>query len=362
MASDESMQRYFNTSGPCDPALHYTVLREPLIEKGRRKVEQGRFFTIFAPRQSGKTTYFQQLIKRLEGESLTPVWVSFENLKSATSQMFYLDFSRQLKRRIQALGTCLDLPITNPVELGMFFEDIRSVIPPLVLIIDEFEGVPGAVTSDLMHTFRKLYHQKEDNCLHSLLLVGVSTVAELVVSSASPFNIADELVLPYFMPEEVRDLIGQYETASGQPFEEEVVRNIYANTQGQPGLVCGLCRHLTEEVATDRRRPVGMADFYQTLKHYLTRKFDKNVLNIVQKAREKKDFMLQLLFGDAPIPFTVDDPDIAYLYAHGVVENVDDKVAITVPIYAKRLITAFQPRQNGETEHYVSAQDTPSQA
>ncbi len=31
--------RYFNTSGPCNPAEHFTVLREKLMEKGRQKTE-----------------------------------------------------------------------------------------------------------------------------------------------------------------------------------------------------------------------------------------------------------------------------------------------------------------------------------
>jgi hypothetical protein len=43
--------REFNTSGPCNPALHYTVMREALIAEGEEKVRKGRYFTLFAPRQ-----------------------------------------------------------------------------------------------------------------------------------------------------------------------------------------------------------------------------------------------------------------------------------------------------------------------
>jgi hypothetical protein len=63
-------------------------------------------------------------------------------------------------------------------------------------VIDEFEGIPDAVLSEVMHTFRKIYHKREYHCLHSLILVGVSTIAELVISSASPFNITEELQIP----------------------------------------------------------------------------------------------------------------------------------------------------------------------
>lgn len=55
--------RIFNTSGACIPEEHYTVLRQAQVAQGKEIVAQGRFFTIFAPRQAGKTTYFQLLFR-----------------------------------------------------------------------------------------------------------------------------------------------------------------------------------------------------------------------------------------------------------------------------------------------------------
>ncbi len=81
--------RFFNTSGPCDPEKHYTVLREELVAKGQGLVAQGRYFTIFAPRQAGKTTYFQLLLRQLATDGYTPIWISFEGLKTLTLERFY---------------------------------------------------------------------------------------------------------------------------------------------------------------------------------------------------------------------------------------------------------------------------------
>ena len=92
--------RIFNTSGPCDPDKHYTVMREGLIVKGQALVEQGRYFTItertcsrrcasiFAPRQAGKTTYFQLLLRQLQTQGYTPIWISFEGLKTLPRAKF----------------------------------------------------------------------------------------------------------------------------------------------------------------------------------------------------------------------------------------------------------------------------------
>jgi hypothetical protein len=351
--------RYFNTSGPCDPREHYTVLRQELIAKGLDRVRRGRYLTIFAPRQSGKTTFFKLLLEALRQEGrLTPLQLSFENLKKATQKKFYRTLTSDLRDKLAKIGIELPEAIEDELDLAEFFKSLHRQGHAFALVIDEFEGVPEAVLSELMHTFRKIYHERQDYALHSLMLVGVSTMAELIVSHASPFNIVDELKISYFSFDEVRELIGQYTSESGQPFEEEVIRAIYHNTNGQPGLVCALCAHLVEEIATDRSRPVTMDDFYKTLQHFLTERFDKNIINIVQKAKRKKSFMLRMLFSGEPIPFTVHETDIGYLYANGVVENVNGQVDIDVPLYKKALLKALRPTINGESEYYVSAHDT----
>lgn len=348
--------REFNTSGPCNPALHYTVMREDLIAEGKEKVYKGRYFTIFAPRQSGKTTYFQLLLNELKGEGFTPIWISFEELKTITRTEFYEIVNHYLHHELAKQEVKVDYTIKNHLGLGMFLELIKD--QQIVLVIDEFEGIPDERLSEVMHTFRRIYHKQEDYALQSLILVGVSTVAELILSTASPFNVADELQITYFTFEEVEGLINQYVTETEQRFEQEVIQAIYHNTAGQPGLVCALCQHLVTEVVTDKSQSVTMEDFFATLTHFLTRRQDRNILNIVQKAREKQALMLKILFGDHPIEFSIDVPDIAWLYAHGVVDMVDGYVAVPVPLYAKRLIKAFSPVINGEVQNYLtSAQD-----
>jgi len=346
--------REFNTSGPCDPALHYTVMREALMLEGQKKVRKGRFFTLFAPRQAGKTTFFKLLLNVLE-KDFTTVWISFENLKTVSKEEFYQELNHKLHRGLSKHKIQSELIIHSSISLDHFFEKTSVQSKPLVLVIDEFEGIPDCVLSEVMHTFRQIYHQKEYYGLHSLILVGVSTIAELVVSSASPFNIAEELQIPYFTFEEVRSLIMQYVTESEQVFSDNVIKAIYDNTLGQPGLVCALCSYLVEKLVTNRHQPVMMEHYYQAQQHFLTERFDKNIINIVQKAREKKPFMLRLLFDNEPVVFTVDNPDIAWLYANGVVDNRDGNVDILVPLYAKRLINAFRPVINGETQYYINS-------
>lgn len=352
------MMRYFNTSGPCDPAKHYTVLREALVAQGITLAEQGRYFTIFAPRQSGKTTYFQLLLRALAKRNFTPIWISFESFKTFDRVRFYEALTHLLQQEVRELGIQLDFEITDPLQLRQFFEAMQSVTAPVVLVLDEFEDLPDVVLPELMHLFRSLYHKKLFHGLHSLILVGVSTLSELILSSASPFNIADDIQTPYFTLAEVDGLVQQYVAESGQAFEPEVIAAIHEDTAGQPGLVNGLCGLLVTEIATDRTMPVTMAHFYRGVQIYLRERFNKNISNVVQKAREKRHLIMRLLFLNEAIPFTVHDPDIGYLYAHGVVASRDGYVDIPVPLYSKALIDAFRPKVNGEMQYFVSIRET----
>jgi hypothetical protein len=63
---ENSMNKYFNTSGSCLPTRHYMLGRDTLVQRGMDLVRAERYFTIWAPRQTGKTTYFRLLKTKLE--------------------------------------------------------------------------------------------------------------------------------------------------------------------------------------------------------------------------------------------------------------------------------------------------------
>jgi hypothetical protein len=138
---------------PCNPALHYTVMREALIAKGFDKVRKGRYFTLFAPRQTGKTTYFQLLLEAVRSEGFTPIWISFEKLKTVNRDIFYQDLNHQLHQELAEHQIKLEHTITNqihePYSIRLLFgeqpinfdvEDIaylqaNSVIDNMVMLV-----------------------------------------------------------------------------------------------------------------------------------------------------------------------------------------------------------------------------------
>ena len=71
--------RYFNTAGPCVPGVHHMLPPERRLTEARVLVEQGLFFILHAPRQTGKTTLLNTLARALEQEGrFTALVVSVE--------------------------------------------------------------------------------------------------------------------------------------------------------------------------------------------------------------------------------------------------------------------------------------------
>ena len=88
--------RTFNTSGPNIVEEHYTLLRPALIETGRKLVHSARYFTIWAPRQTGKSTYFRLLADILREEGYKVCYVNFESFKEGSLEDLLIDLKNAL--------------------------------------------------------------------------------------------------------------------------------------------------------------------------------------------------------------------------------------------------------------------------
>ncbi|RLD61752.1 MAG: hypothetical protein DRJ05_01930 [Bacteroidetes bacterium] len=333
--------RYFNTSGPNIPAEHYTLERAGLINEGADLVANKRYFTIWAPRQTGKSTYFRQLSVKLEQQGYKVAHINFENYKNASLDSFLYALSSDLK-------TAWGIDLSNETEISKVFRLVTEMNDKkCVLIIDEVEGINKEYFGEFLHSIRNAYHSRESHCLKSVVFVGVSNILGVVQDNASPFNIADNLDVPYFTKGEVFELLHQHETETGQLFEEKAKAKIYQITAGQPGLVNGFAK-----VMVDRGRDkkvLGYNDFLKTEDWYLTEAIDKNLSNILKIAEQERRFIERLLFTEENTPFKINRPSIKLLHVNGLIKKDNEgNVAFWVPMYKKCLHDAFYPYTNGE--------------
>jgi AAA-like domain len=342
--------RYFNTSGPNIIESHYTLPRLNLIEAGKKLVHNDRYFTIWAPRQTGKSTYFQLLATALEEEGYKVAYINFENYKAGDLSSFLYEFHAQLN---DFWGiNFVDSDLQNTFSRITEIRDQK-----LVLIIDEVEGINPEYFGDFLHSIRSAYHSRTKHSLKSVILVGVSNIVGVVQDNASPFNIADNLNVPYFTDEETHDLLGQHEQETGQLFDPSVKAKISEITANQPGLVNGFAWKLVED--HPNKPVIEYDDYLDVEKWYLRRNLDKNVANIINKGTKHKRLLERLLFTDVKIPFQIYQENIKELYVNGIITyDKDDNIVFKVPLYQKCLHAAFYPYLNGESDRIQENIDT----
>ena len=332
--------REFNTSGPNIAKQHYTIVRKALIAQGQKLVERSKYFTIWAPRQTGKSTYFHQLAAELVKQGYKVAHINFENYKNTPIETFIDELVLQINKSWESAITLNNLS-------AVFNQITRLNDKKCVLIIDEVEGINEAYFGDFLHAIRNAYHSRENHCLKSVILVGVSNIVGVVSDNASPFNITDNLNVPYFTDNEVKELLAQHEAETGQLFNKKVIAKISEITANQPGLVNGFAKKLVE--SEPGKETLTYDDYLKVEDWYLTEAIDKNFANILNKAQEEREFVERLLFSEQKVQFRIDRPAIKLLHTNGLIKKDSEGfVTFWVPFYKKRLYDAFYPYTNGE--------------
>lgn len=115
------MSKVFNISGDCKPEIHYMVDISERLDKIKKMVDKGQYFTINRARQYGKTTTLRALKRFLEHDYVV-INLDFQLLGSAdfeTEQTFVEVFSSQLLENIE------NVPEEIGVKLEMFANSRR---------------------------------------------------------------------------------------------------------------------------------------------------------------------------------------------------------------------------------------------
>ena len=368
--------KYFETRGPVSPELHYVVPRTEELAAFIQRIKLGRYLVIFAPRQTGKTTFFRWALAELAAEDTTyfPIHLDFEAYKNCTPADFYAhlreDIFEEIEDVFQQRGSeppdtltqfLESATLPDHVAMLRFFRKLARLLgqPRIVLLIDEFDGIPPALVSDFLYALRRVYVSKriEDRAPYSVGIVGVKNVTQLNYDrTISPFNIQEEFHLPNFTLAQVQELLGQYTAEVGQPFEPEVVETLHRQTGGQPFLVNRLAQLLTQELAIPK-------DITLSLEHFATAhtavlvEDNVNIQHLRTNVRRDARFerlLMNIALSDAGVPFTLDNEVMSELATYGVIaRGTDGMCEIVNPIYLYRILRTFAPLVNGlETDYY----------
>jgi hypothetical protein len=268
------MTKWFNTAGPCQPDIHYTLPTSQRLPQLKRLIDQRNYFVIHAPRQTGKTSAMLTLAQELTASGkYTAVLLSLEvgsvfSHDLGTAERAILDeWKQSVKFHLPANLQPTTWPeVSTGSQIGTFLSTWATDSPlPLVVFLDEIDVLTDTSLISVLRQIRSGYPRRPQGFPQCVALIGMRDVRDYKVASggtdrlntSSFFNIkVESFNLSNLTLEDVSNLYGQHTQATGQIFTPEAINHAYHLTQGQPWLVNAIARQVTEYLAEDANIPI----------------------------------------------------------------------------------------------------------
>ncbi len=352
------MTRCFNIAGPCFADEHYLIPPERRAAEALALIEQGRWFSLVAGRQTGKTTTLMAIARALSASGRQLVlWIDLQVARELAST------AAVMRIVLDALATA----VTRAGHRALLPDDTRVVAwlstpetalehyvsalcaasgRPVVLLLDEADVLAGAAMVSFLTQLRALYlARKEQPAPYGVVLAGVRAVRDYAVShdehrqlawlgTASPFNVTVENVgLAPFTAPEVGELLTQHTVETGQRFEPEATTRVFELTAGHPWLVNALADQATRRDVTDRAVAVT-AEHIERAKETLILERRTHIDSLLARLREERvrRVLEPMLVGDH-FPASGLDDDVAYVANLGLIRRVDGRWQVSNPMY-----------------------------
>jgi hypothetical protein len=276
------IDKFFNTAGPAQPDIHYTLdpLRRINYGEISQLIDKRSYFVLHAPRQTGKTTSLLAMVDEINREGVYHcVYVNVESAQTARN-----DVTRGVKAILSRLESALkrflalSIPDFDSIRVKndgetMLAEALESFCAShekhLVLFIDEIDALIGDTLVSVLRQLRDCYSNRPRFAPVSVILCGVRDIRDYrihrsdgeIITGGSCFNVkAKSLRLGDFSREDIRELYLQHTEATGQMFEENVFQIVWELTHGQPWLVNALAHQTTCKMpeGRDRKKPITL--------------------------------------------------------------------------------------------------------
>ena len=322
--------RRFTSYGPVNPKSNFYVERRALVEScvdalvGGPDEEGGHYFTIWAPRQTGKTWVMRRAIEEIRarhGDRFRVGTFSMQGVvvnEDDPEEAFFTFVPDRFKR---GFGVKAPLPRTWDDWTRLFAREEGYFDRPVILCLDEFDSLPKKLIDRLVALFRDMFLDRGGYFLHGLALVGVRSVLGVDSPRGSPFNVQRSLPIPNLTLDEVKELFAQYQAESGQGVDPQVASAIFEVTRGQPGLVSWFGELCVEKYNPGPKEPISLPVFEEVLNAALTFEWNNTILNLVAKARGPHVNQVVSLFTNPNVPFALDSEWCAYLYMNGIIDK-----------------------------------------
>ncbi|MDR1746864.1 MAG: ATP-binding protein, partial [Tannerella sp.] len=345
--------RYFNVAGPCIKDEHYMIDSSERLRGVKNIIDMNQYFVIHAARQSGKTTFLQELTRQLNDEG--KYYALYCTVESGQEIVQAEKGIPALIRTIKKYVTRSQLPHKEEFAKNPDYEDYRNVLyvvlkqfcklldKPFVIFFDEADCLGEDTLLSFLLQLRSGYNDRGMTpFVHSVAFVGMRNLKDYRWTArpngeprcvSSPLNIVREvLTIKNFTIEQVWELYLQHTSDTGQVFEKDAVEYIYEQTQGQPWLVNAIAREVIQKLLDwDYTKPVTKALAEQAIHNIIIRR-DTHIDQLLEKLKEPRvrSVIEPLLLGKL---INISSEEYSYVSDLGIVRSINGRIEFANPIY-----------------------------
>lgn len=353
------VRRFFNLTGPCNPADHYMLPAEGRIRDLLPFIERKLYFVVHAARQTGKSTAMLALAARMrelgyaalhatletsqwatDADTAEPLWLSAIHLAAQDA----LD----AQDRPPDFRAFLNEPAGERLRHWLRAWSVAVAPKAVVLLLDEADTVRGEALVSLLRQLRAGFSGRGVGTFPtSVALVGMRDLRDYLTRSkdgvpihpGSPFNIKGASVtMRNFTADEVTDLYGQYTADTGQAFTPQAIAQAFWWTQGQPFLVNALASICVTELVPGREQPIEAADIDRA-KERLIRERTTHLDSLAERLKEPRvaPIVQAVIAGDIPRSIPYDHDDFQYVVDLGLIRMGPEGAEPACPLYREVL-------------------------
>jgi hypothetical protein len=348
--------KYFNIAGTCNDTEHYMIEAATRLKGVEQLINQKQYFVIHAAHQSGKTTYLQDLSKRLNaGGQYYALYCSLESLQNIMKPEEGIPgIVRKIKKELRFSN----IPHKAKFAKEADYDDYTNVLnteltllcllldKPLVILFDEADCLDGGTLISFLRQLRNSYNDcSMKSFVHSIALVGMRNICDYKVmirlesqsmGSASPFNIITETyTLQNFTEGEITQLYRQHTDETGQVFEDNAIKLVYEQTQGQPWLVNAIAREVIVKILqSDYIKSVTAESVSRAVQNIILRR-DTHIDSLLEHLKEERvrKVIEPVITGESMI-YRLSD-DFLYVRDLGLISEANGRPAPANPIYGE---------------------------
>lgn len=337
---------------------------ERRLGRAMRLIEEKKYFTLHAGRQTGKTTSARWLAKHYNVIGrYSALWLDIESAKELPDpakafRSVLNNVELALDFQIPALKACLKkdewLKDPSTAILSCLRALAQHAPCPLVVFFDEADGLMGQSMVSFLTQLRQGYIARSDIPFpHSAVLIGMRQVRDYPLSArsrrevswlgtSSPFNIAAEAqTLAPFTPDDIAELLGQHTEKTGQPFDPAAVKLTCDLTQGHPWLVNAIADQIVDRDVEDRGTVVRVAHV-EKAKETIILERRTHIDSLIARLHEPRvrRIIEPMLTGEQTSGEVLGD-DFAYVEGLGLVTSRGRQYRIANPIYREVIARAL---------------------